>query len=586
MEKKIVILEHNWQDARLLKDSLATLGYAVSVAATSNEGIRVIGSESPDLVLVNLLMPDAQGVELINRIRSCRDGSDIIIVVISQFSGDSSRLTKQLGANDQISKPINLVEALRVVERHIGKPEKAGGAEASKKAKSGATSTEEESEEGIPQKGILKRTGFHQLLARIFRFQGSGTLEVEDEMDKITISFNAGCPTHIEAGGFIRRLVRNGLITDREAQAVRRRSSDPGRDLEALVELKILDTGQLELELHEFAYTTLRDLCRPSNARFRWMAGEGKKGKLLDPSQIIMMAVQRYFPPEKINAALESKDRLLKPMYLGADPARLPDLAKQPAIIAVIEAAQRNHSLKELFQSAKLPKEDLSHAAFTLGLLKVITFTVEDRWTPARRLTPIDQPAAGPAPPKPAAAPPPAPPRAEPSLKPIIEDAPRKSKPEIVVPPAEPTAPKPKPAPDKTVEITPSTPMTDEQLLRMGQKLLADKTYSKAKKCFVELIERQSESPKLLWHLADATFHNRFEDQLDRLFDAVNALRRALELDPKFHDARLELAHIFLETGHIELAKNEIQEILNLEPTHQEAQRELRSLTRRELKST
>jgi cytochrome c-type biogenesis protein CcmH/NrfG len=65
------------------------------------------------------------------------------------------------------------------------------------------------------------------------------------------------------------------------------------------------------------------------------------------------------------------------------------------------------------------------------------------------------------------------------------------------------------------------------------------------------------------------------------LLDAVEALRRALRLDPRFAEARFALAQILAESNELALAAAELETLLSFEPGHVEAQRELRNIRRR-----
>jgi len=569
LEKKVLIIEFDRHEAQPLGSALARHGYRPLAALTGARGLELFRAEAPDFVFVNYLMPDLQGADIIQRLRSRADGAKVPIYVISQISHANETLFKRMGADGRIAKPINLGEALAIVEKHLGPataPAEPG--ESPARPKPAAGQAEAEKSEGVPSRGSLKALPFHQLLAQIYRGRESGVLRLKDEKGQMAITFHQGCPNLVETEGFTRRLARDGVISDREAQLVRRRAAEEGIPApRVLAEMKLIEPERLQNELREYGYATLRDLCQARSTRFLWEPGETAPQSPLDPSVVIELAAKRHFPAERVVGPLEAKGRMAKPMFLASDPTQLPDLAKRPATRDVAEAARRNDSLAELLRRTAEPIEDIQRAAYALALLKVITFDPKEAWT-----APSPERAA-PAVSRPEPTPPPAPANGQGAAT-VARARPT---PPSAQAPAAAAGSQPAPEDDRNAELS------DENLLRLGKQFLHEKAFSKAQRCFAELLEHGRENdPRVLTLLASAVARNRFADNVDRAFKSVDLLRRALEVDPRHVEARLELARILGEAGHADLARAELREQLAVTPDHEELQRELRILERRE----
>lgn len=584
MKRKLVlIIEFEHQEAMRLATFLERGGYESVVANTGARGLDIFFGRLPDLIFVNLLMPDLQGVDLIRRIRSREEGAKLPIVAISQISGGSIS-ARQFGANELITKPINPGEGLELAQRILGV---ASHSESPTEMRERRTKTQiryDKDTKGIPERGLFKRLPFHQLLSRIYRRHSSGELMVEDELGAVRLGFQDGLPVLIEAEGFARRLARDGLISSREAQIIRRRATAEGISLQAAArQLQLIEADVLEDAIRGFGYRVMRDLARPNGGRFQWTEKSVIPDVPLDPSVVISLAVKRHFPLEKINEALSAKGRMNKPMYLADDPSRLPDLAKRAAISEVVESTKRGMTLRALVNSSSTPNVDLLRAAYALGLLHVITFDPAEAWTPAKdgQSEPpaidlgevidsfedvdvlLDEP------------------ETEESIEPAAEE------PAFTMEPITAILQRPEGLDDveddNGIESVPEDAvLTDDQLLRLGKKLLSDKHYSKAQRCFDELLARRGDEARLLRFFAGAVARNRFIDPYDRLLTSVDAIRRGLALEPHNAELRLELSRILHSAGHVDLAKEELRRQLQLTPNDEKIQAALRSLERRE----
>ncbi|MBI2950860.1 response regulator [bacterium] len=118
--KKILIVE----DVEWNRDLLAQVleeAYAIIEAVDGREGLEVAEAERPDLILMDLSLPEMDGWELAARIRQTESIRDVPIIAVTAhaMAGDEERALKA-GCNGYLSKPIDEEELLKKVRGLIG----------------------------------------------------------------------------------------------------------------------------------------------------------------------------------------------------------------------------------------------------------------------------------------------------------------------------------------------------------------------------------------------------------------------------------------------------------------------------------
>lgn len=123
-QKKILIVDDEASIRKLLRVSLEANGYAVIEAASGAEGVASAASEKPDLILLDLGLPDMTGMKVLQEIRSW---SKVAIIVLTVMDADSDKVAAlDGGGDDYITKPFSVPELLvriRVALRHSYKNE-------------------------------------------------------------------------------------------------------------------------------------------------------------------------------------------------------------------------------------------------------------------------------------------------------------------------------------------------------------------------------------------------------------------------------------------------------------------------------
>ncbi|HEY0616028.1 MAG TPA: response regulator [Kribbella sp.] len=106
---RILVVEDNPKNLKLLRDVLQFNGYEVIEAASGEDGVRLAGEESPDLILMDLQLPGIDGVEALRQIRASDSGHGVPVVAVTAFAmNDDRERAFDSGFTGYVEKPINV----------------------------------------------------------------------------------------------------------------------------------------------------------------------------------------------------------------------------------------------------------------------------------------------------------------------------------------------------------------------------------------------------------------------------------------------------------------------------------------------
>ncbi len=110
-KSKILVVDDEVNIVELLSLNLKRFGYEVITAFTGMEAITKTSVEKPDLILLDIMLPDSDGIELCSMIRSNNLTKNTPIILVSAKSEESDKIQGLLaGADDYITKPFSLKE--------------------------------------------------------------------------------------------------------------------------------------------------------------------------------------------------------------------------------------------------------------------------------------------------------------------------------------------------------------------------------------------------------------------------------------------------------------------------------------------
>ncbi len=120
MAKKILVVEDNLLNKVLVKEILSVKGYQIIEAVTGKEAIEKAVAERPDLILMDLQLPEMDGVTATRLIKEKEEFKDTPVVALtaSAMKGDEEKVLKE-GFDGYVPKPIEVKKLLHVVEENL-----------------------------------------------------------------------------------------------------------------------------------------------------------------------------------------------------------------------------------------------------------------------------------------------------------------------------------------------------------------------------------------------------------------------------------------------------------------------------------
>ncbi|HLO13867.1 MAG TPA: response regulator [Anaerolineales bacterium] len=120
-EKTVLIIEDEPDAAELFAEMMRVSGFRVLKTSSSTPAISLMNSEKPDVVLLDIMMPEVSGLEILRQIRRDPDLASIPVVVVSAKSMPADiKNGMEAGASTYLTKPVGFLELKEAVERALG----------------------------------------------------------------------------------------------------------------------------------------------------------------------------------------------------------------------------------------------------------------------------------------------------------------------------------------------------------------------------------------------------------------------------------------------------------------------------------
>ncbi len=112
-KKKLLLIEDDEHILELLKYNLETRHYEICIARDGDEGIRLARAEKPDLIILDLMLPKVDGLDVCRVIRKDDQVADTPIIMLTAKGSEMDKITGlELGADDYITKPFSIRELM------------------------------------------------------------------------------------------------------------------------------------------------------------------------------------------------------------------------------------------------------------------------------------------------------------------------------------------------------------------------------------------------------------------------------------------------------------------------------------------
>jgi len=122
MKKKILVIDDEVDLVDLVKMRLEANNYYVMPLYTSTRSIEIVKREKPDLILLDVMMPDKDGYAVCRELKADKDTKDIPVVLFTAKDQQKNAVKKDYqtsGADDYIIKPFEASELLAKIEKFI-----------------------------------------------------------------------------------------------------------------------------------------------------------------------------------------------------------------------------------------------------------------------------------------------------------------------------------------------------------------------------------------------------------------------------------------------------------------------------------
>jgi DNA-binding response OmpR family regulator len=113
MSRKILVVDDNLDSTLILRNILESQGFAVRVAHGGPEALSLLAQDVPDVILLDVMMPEMSGFEVLEKIRSTSATSGVPVIMVTAKMQDEDVLTGyQFGADYYITKPCTAKQLL------------------------------------------------------------------------------------------------------------------------------------------------------------------------------------------------------------------------------------------------------------------------------------------------------------------------------------------------------------------------------------------------------------------------------------------------------------------------------------------
>ena len=120
MKKRILVVEDEADNRRILRDLLVSAGFEVIEAMTGDEGVAKAEAEVPDLILMDIRLPNLDGFEVTRRIKATPPLSEIpVIAVTSHAMSEDNARALDAGCDAYFSKPVSPRTLLDKIREYV-----------------------------------------------------------------------------------------------------------------------------------------------------------------------------------------------------------------------------------------------------------------------------------------------------------------------------------------------------------------------------------------------------------------------------------------------------------------------------------
>ncbi|MCP4680089.1 MAG: response regulator [Deltaproteobacteria bacterium] len=381
----ILVVEDNDDVRDIVTTYLRRNGYAVSEASDGQTAVDAFSSINPNLVLLDVLLPKVDGIEVLKQLRQSDTGKRIPVVMMSAVlqTRDLKSETARLNVSSFLQKPFQMRSLMEHVEAALNISQKVSSRNAAPAAQSLQSGWKAEkrlqmSRKPIVSPGRIEELPVPEILHAIFIESYTGRLQICSGATEKRIFFQNGLPVYAESSipeeTLGSHLARNGRLTQEQHAMALDEMTSSGRHFgEVLLKLELLGPHELftELEAH---------LTEKVISTFAWHEGtyhfeEGDSWKddvivaRMKPGRILIDGVQHFWTPGSVQKRLRITD-LSRTFPLDASPYSEEQLGLSTQETRILQMVRRGLAVGDIVRQIR----DLNIVTSTLYALFVMEY--------------------------------------------------------------------------------------------------------------------------------------------------------------------------------------------------------------------
>ncbi|MBO0737480.1 MAG: response regulator [Alphaproteobacteria bacterium] len=120
MSNRILVIEDNEDNRQIIRDLLNSLGYELIEAVDGEQGVAMAQSHRPDLILMDIQLPEMDGYEATRRIRAVPELKAVPVIAVTSYalSGDEAK-ARDAGCDGYVAKPFSPRELLAKIREFL-----------------------------------------------------------------------------------------------------------------------------------------------------------------------------------------------------------------------------------------------------------------------------------------------------------------------------------------------------------------------------------------------------------------------------------------------------------------------------------
>jgi len=120
MSRRILVVEDTEDNRQIIRDLLSSVGYELIEAVDGASGVALAQKEQPDLILMDIQLPEIDGYEATRRIRAVPELAKVPIIAVTSYalSGDEAK-TREAGCDGYVAKPFSPRQLLAKVREFL-----------------------------------------------------------------------------------------------------------------------------------------------------------------------------------------------------------------------------------------------------------------------------------------------------------------------------------------------------------------------------------------------------------------------------------------------------------------------------------